>query len=104
MLARARSILICQNGPSPQRSYSNGSKNRVIEPAGSPLLVRMHPNVGPDGANIAGGVSILRQDVDFTKLLLKLLDSLDAIRVSFSDMLGRHGRPALIAWYNRNRD
>ncbi len=39
-----------------------------------------------------------------TKLLLKLLDSLDAIRVSFSDLLGRDGRPALTAWYNRNRD
>ena len=64
----------------------------------------MHPNIGPDGANIAGGFSILRQDVDFTKLLLKLLDTPDAIRVSFSDTLGRHDRPALTAWYDRNRD
>jgi hypothetical protein len=51
-----------------------------------------------------GAFSILRQEVDFTKLLLKLLDSLDAIRMSFSEMLGRHGRPAFIAGYNRNRD
>ena len=64
----------------------------------------MHSDVRPDGANIAGRGSILRQDVDFTKLLLNLLDSLDAIRVLFSDTLGRHGRPALIAWYDRNRD
>jgi hypothetical protein len=34
--------------------------------------------------------SILRQDVDFTKLLLKLLGMLDAIRVSLSVTLGRH--------------
>jgi|SRR5712664_609685 len=64
----------------------------------------MHPSVKPDGANIAGGGLILRQDVDFTKLLLKLLDSLNAIRVCFADALGRHGRPALVAWYDRNRD
>jgi hypothetical protein len=53
---------------------------------------------------ISSAYSILRQDVDFTKLLLKLLDSLDAIGVSFSETLGRDGRPAPIAWYNRNRD
>jgi len=39
-----------------------------------------------------GGGSILRQGVDLTKLLLKLLDSLDAIRVPFSVTLGRHDR------------
>src|SRR5258705_9707114 len=43
----------------------------------------MPPDVRPDGANIAGRGSILRQDVDFTKLLLNLLDSLDAIGVLF---------------------
>jgi len=32
---------------------------------------------------------------------LNLLDSLDAIRGSFSDTLGHHGRPVLIAWYDR---
>src|SRR5258708_2684524 len=32
------------------------------------------------------------------------LDAADAIRASFSVTLGRHGRPALIAWYDRNRD
>ena len=48
--------------------------------------------------------SILGQDVDFTKLLLNLLDSLDAIGALFSDLLGRQGRPGLIAWYDRNRD
>ena len=52
----------------------------------------------------AGGDSILGQDIDFTKLLLKPFDSLDAIRASFSDMPGRHGRPTLIAWYDRDRD
>jgi hypothetical protein len=41
MLVRARSILICQNGPSPQRRCSNGSKNRMIEPVGSPI----HPAI-----------------------------------------------------------
>jgi hypothetical protein len=51
-----------------------------------------------------GEGSIPRQDVDFTKLLLKLLDTLDAIRVSFSEALGGDGRPAPIAWYDRNRD
>jgi hypothetical protein len=49
----------------------------------------MHPNVRIDDANFAGVGSILRQDVDFTKLLLNLLDSLDAIRGSFSDTLGQ---------------
>jgi hypothetical protein len=44
----------------------------------------MHPDVRPDGANIAGRGSILRQDVDFTKLLLNLLDSLDAISLGCS--------------------
>jgi hypothetical protein len=52
----------------------------------------------------AGGGSILGQDVDFAKLFLNLLDSLDAIRVSFSDIMGRQGRPAPIARYDRNRD
>ena len=70
----------------------------------SSIVIRMHPDVRPGGANIARGGSILRQDVDFTKLLLNLLDSLDAIRGSFSDTLGHHGRPVLIAWYDRNRD
>ena len=55
-------------------------------------------------ANHQGEGSILRQDVDFTKLFLKLLDTLDAIRVSFSVTLSRDDRPALIAWYDRNRD
>jgi hypothetical protein len=62
------------------------------------------PGRRPGGANIARGGSILRQDVDFTKLVLNLLDSLDAIWVFFSDALDRHGCPALIAWYDRNRD
>jgi hypothetical protein len=35
---------------------------------------------------------------------LNLLDSLDAIGALFSDLLGRQGRPGLIAWYDRNRD
>jgi hypothetical protein len=39
MSVRARSILICRNGPSPQRRYLIGSKNRIkpiwLEPAGS---------------------------------------------------------------------
>jgi hypothetical protein len=39
MSVRARSILICRNGPSPQRRYLTGSKNRIkpiwLEPAGS---------------------------------------------------------------------
>jgi hypothetical protein len=76
------------------------SRRRVV----SSIVIRMHPDVRPGGANIARGGSILRQDVHFTKLLLNLLDSLDAIRVFFSDALGRHGCPALIAWYDRNRD
>jgi hypothetical protein len=74
------------------------SRRRVV----SFIAIRMHP----DGqvARILPAGSILRQDVDFTKLLLNLLDSLEATRVFFSDTLGRHGCPALIAWYDRNRD
>jgi hypothetical protein len=48
--------------------------------------------------------SILRQDIDFTKLLLKLLDTLDAIRVVGSVAVFRHGGPALPTWYDRNSD
>jgi|SRR6267142_2841656 hypothetical protein len=53
---------------------------------------------------IAGRSSILSQGVNLTKLLLNLLDSLDAIRVSFSDVMGRQGYPVPIAWYDRNRE
>ena len=48
--------------------------------------------------------SILRQDIDFTKLLLKLLDTLDAIRVVGSVAVCRHGGPALPTRYDRNSD
>ena len=48
--------------------------------------------------------SILRQDIDFTKLLLKLLDTLAAIRVVGSVAVCRHGRPALPTRYDRNSD
>jgi hypothetical protein len=48
--------------------------------------------------------SILRQVVDFTKLFLELLDTLEAIRASRSVARGRHSRPALIARYDRNGD
>jgi len=77
------------------------------EPAGLPFLVWMHPYVRNVMAQILpprGGGSIFCQDVDFTERLLKLLDTLDAIRAFFSVTLGRHDRPALIAWYDCNRD
>ncbi len=52
MSVRARSILICRKGRSPQRRCLNGSKNRMkpiwFEPASSPFLVRMHPKVRRD--------------------------------------------------------
>jgi hypothetical protein len=48
--------------------------------------------------------SILRQDIDFTKLLLKLLNTLDAIRVVGSVAVCRHGAPALPTRYDRNSD
>ena len=47
--------------------------------------------------------SILRQDIDFAKLLLKLLDTPDAIRLSGSVPVCRHSRPTLTARYDRNR-
>ena len=67
-------------------------------------LVRKRPPQISAAAGATVEFSILRQDVDFTKLPLKLLDSLDAIRVPFSGTLGRDGRLAPIAWCNRNRD
>jgi hypothetical protein len=47
--------------------------------------------------------SILSQDIDFTKLLLELLDAPNAIRVFGSVAVCHHGRPALTARYDRNR-
>jgi hypothetical protein len=44
------------------------------------------------------------QDVDFTKLFLYLLDTLDAPGAFVSVVLGHDDRPALIARYNRNLD
>jgi hypothetical protein len=52
----------------------------------------------------AAAFSILRQDIDFTKMLLKLLDTPDAIRVSGSVAVCRQGGPALTARYDRNSD
>jgi hypothetical protein len=45
MLVRARSILFCRKGRSPQRRCLNGSKNRVIEPTG--WLSRQSTEIGP---------------------------------------------------------
>src|SRR5712664_1070388 len=56
----------------------------------------------PTGTAVA--FSILRQDIDFAKLLLKLLDTPDAIRVSGSISVCRLARPAIPARYDRNRD
>jgi hypothetical protein len=50
------------------------------------------------------GFSILRQGIDFAKLFLKLLDTPDAIGLSGSVAVCRHGRPALAARHDRNRD
>jgi hypothetical protein len=48
--------------------------------------------------------SILCQGIDLAKLLLKLLDTPDEIRLSGSVAVCRNGRPALTARYDRNRD
>ena len=50
------------------------------------------------------GVSILIQNVKLTKLILNLLDTLDAIRVVGSVAVCRHGGPALPTRYDRNSD
>jgi hypothetical protein len=47
---------------------------------------------------------ILGQDVDVTKLLLDLLDTSDALGASRSVARGRHGGPAGLTRYDRDRD
>jgi len=59
---------------------------------------------GPTNPRTAAAFSILRQHIDFTKMLLKLLDTLDAIRVSGSVAVCRQGGPTLTARYDRNSD
>ena len=53
-------------------------------------------------ASGAAEFSIFRQEVDFTKLFLDLLDPLGAVGEPVSVARGHHDRPTLFAWYDGN--
>jgi hypothetical protein len=67
-------------------------------------LIRKRPPQISAAAGATVKFLILRQDVDFTKLFLYLVDPLGTVRESFSVARGYHYHPTSLARYNREFD
>jgi hypothetical protein len=79
---------------------------KLIRPSSGNALARVDGRSSHRRSNVGAAVqvSIFCQRVDITKLLLYLLDALDAAGMCVSVAVGDHDRPSGTARYNRHFD